>query len=270
MRPRSWSGCAPRRCRNAWLPRGASAASPLVGSTTMASKGYVVVFGRGPVADDIFKAAQAADYRVVAVKDLRTIEREVAEATIVVEACVADHYRKYEALEAMGRALQPRAVLLADALPATVAECATWSGQPRRCVGYGVVAHLADQKIVELATGAATLDDALEQARTFFSELGHETRKVGDRPGLISGRTIAALANEAAWAVANGVASEGDVDRAMQLGTNYPRGPLAWAREIGPKRVVAILENMRRHEGDAYEPAPLLREIAGSKEPAQR
>ncbi|TAM78322.1 hypothetical protein EPN44_00585 [bacterium] len=234
----------------------------------MAPKGRVVVFGRGPVADDILHAAQGAGYRAIVLKDLRAIEREVPEATIAVEACVADHFRKQEALEAIGNALQPHALLLADALPATVAECATWTGQPRLCVGYGVVGHLADQRVVELTRGPATNDEAMEKARAFFADLGRETREVGDRPGLISGRTIAALANEAAWAVTHGVASADDVDRAMQLGTNYPRGPLAWAREIGVERIVAILENMRRHEGEAYEPAPLLLEMAGKRKEA--
>ena len=231
----------------------------------MALKGRVVVFGRGPAAGDILRAAQDAGYRAVALKDLRAIRREVPEAAIAVEASAADHFRKREALEAIGNALQPHALLLADALPATVVECAAWTGQPRLCVGYGVVGRLTDQRVVELARSPATYDEAMEKARVFFADLARETREVGDRPGLISGRTIAALANEAAWAVTHGVASADDVDRAMQLGTNYPRGPLAWAREVGVDRIVAILENMHRHEGDAYEPAPLLLEMAGKR-----
>ncbi|TAM88271.1 3-hydroxybutyryl-CoA dehydrogenase [bacterium] len=231
----------------------------------MAPKGRVVVFGRGPAAGGILRAALDAGYRAVALKDLRAIQREVPDAAIAVEASAADHLRKREALEAIGNALQPHALLLADALPATAAECAAWTGQPRLCVGYGVVGSLADQRVVELVRSPATYDEAMEKARAFFADLGRETRDVGDRPGLICGRTIAALANEAAWAVTHGVASADDVDRAMQLGTNYPRGPLAWAREVGVDRIVAILENLQRHEGEAYEPAPLLLKMAGKR-----
>jgi len=229
----------------------------------MADRGVVVVFGGGTLAGDLFDAASAAGYRAVIVQDLDGVRQDGAQADIAIEACVADRHHKHDALAAFGSVLGPNAVLLADALPDTVAECAVWSGHARRCVGYGVVGHLDDQRVVEIARGAHTDVDAVERSAAFFADLGHETRAIGDRPGLISGRTLAALANEAAWVVGAGVASAEDVDRAMRLGTNYPRGPLAWAREIGVRRIVDILENVCRHEGAAYAPAPLLLEMAG-------
>jgi 3-hydroxybutyryl-CoA dehydrogenase len=46
-------------------------------------------------------------------------------------------------------------------------------------------------------------------------------------------RILATVLNEAALALEEGVASRGDIDTAMRLGTNYPRGPLEWADSIG-------------------------------------
>jgi 3-hydroxybutyryl-CoA dehydrogenase len=82
---------------------------------------------------------------------------------------------------------------------------------------------------------------------------------VPDLPGGTALRVIAALVNEAAFALAEGVAGAEDIDRAMQLGANYPKGPLAWTDELGLDRIVRVLDALRDAHGDAYVCAPLLR-----------
>ena len=47
-------------------------------------------------------------------------------------------------------------------------------------------------------------------------------------------RLLAQLVNEACFAAGEGVAGPDDIDAAMRLGLNHPRGPFEWAREIGP------------------------------------
>ncbi|NHQ74910.1 3-hydroxyacyl-CoA dehydrogenase [Roseovarius gahaiensis] len=71
-----------------------------------------------------------------------------------------------------------------------------------------------------------------------------------DWPGLVVMRTVGMLANEGFEAVLQGVASESDVDAAMQFGLNYPKGPIAWARDIGLGRVLAVLDNLQGLTGD--------------------
>ena len=80
-----------------------------------------------------------------------------------------------------------------------------------------------------------------------------------DLPGGAALRTITALVNEAFFALEEGVASAPDIDRAMQLGANYPKGPLAWAGELGLVRILGALNALRDVHGDSYLPAPLLR-----------
>ena len=57
-------------------------------------------------------------------------------------------------------------------------------------------------------------------------------------------RILAAVLNEAALALDEGVASREDIDTAMKLGTNYPKGPLAWTEEIGPRTVRGLLAEL--------------------------
>ena len=100
-------------------------------------------------------------------------------------------------------------------------------------------------------------------AAGLFQAAGKSVSILGDAPGLIAARTLAMLANEAADAVLQGVATPEAVDTAMLKGVNYPVGPLAWADAFGARRVVAILDNLARTYGeDRYRASALLRRKA--------
>ena len=72
-------------------------------------------------------------------------------------------------------------------------------------------------------------------------------------------RILAAILNEAGLAFSQGVAGADDIDTAMTKGTNYPKGPLAWADEIGHNTVRGVLKTLNEQTGyGRYEPAPLF------------
>jgi 3-hydroxybutyryl-CoA dehydrogenase len=75
-------------------------------------------------------------------------------------------------------------------------------------------------------------------------------------------RLFAQIANETAFALAEGVASANDMDTAMRLGLNWPLGPLGLAEKIGAARAVELLSALEREKGAAYATAPLLRRAA--------
>ncbi len=71
-------------------------------------------------------------------------------------------------------------------------------------------------------------------------------------------RLFSQIANEAAFALEEGIASPGDMDTATRLGLNWPLGSLELAGLIGAERALAILERLGAESGGAYGPAPLL------------
>ena len=75
-------------------------------------------------------------------------------------------------------------------------------------------------------------------------------------------RLFAQIANEAAYAREEGIASAADMETAMQLGFNWPLGPLAITELIGPARAVELLAALEAEHGAAYAAAPLLRSEA--------
>jgi 3-hydroxybutyryl-CoA dehydrogenase len=80
---------------------------------------------------------------------------------------------------------------------------------------------------------------------------------IATESGCVFGRILCAIMNEAALAAAEGVATDADIDLAMRLGTNYPKGPLAWAQEIGPEHVGRFLLACNADSGDdRFTPAP--------------
>ena len=82
----------------------------------------------------------------------------------------------------------------------------------------------------------------------------------------ILSRIVCQLANEAYFALGRGIGTREDVDTAMRLGFNWPRGPLAWADAIGPGRVLAALDRLRSELGEErYRAAPLLRRLAAGR-----
>ena len=78
----------------------------------------------------------------------------------------------------------------------------------------------------------------------------------------------ARLVNEACFALGRGVGSAEDIDTAMRLGFNWPRGPIEWGNAIGLARVAAVLDELRFELGEErYRAAPLLRSAAEGDQP---
>ena len=132
-------------------------------------------------------------------------------------------------------------------------------------VRFAALPSLEEATLVELARRRATTPADAEAAETYFRSMGKHVEWVNDAPGLVLERILAQLVNEAYFAVGEGVASAEDVDIAMRLGFNYPRGPFEWAEAIGPARVVSVLDALRSELGEErYRAAPSLRRAASA------
>jgi 3-hydroxybutyryl-CoA dehydrogenase len=129
-------------------------------------------------------------------------------------------------------------------------------------VGFHALPPFAGCRLVELTRGPDSSESAAAAAERFFGSLGRHVEWVGDAPGLVLGRIVCQVINEAAFALGEGVGSAADIDAGMTHGLNYPRGILAWADEIGLDHVVAVLDGLGLETGDdRYRVAPELRRL---------
>jgi 3-hydroxyacyl-CoA dehydrogenase len=106
---------------------------------------------------------------------------------------------------------------------------------------------------------------------TVYGELGlqrNATKPVGETD--IQQRAVLVMINEAARILEDGiVATPGDVDLGMIMGTGFPPfrgGLLRYADRVGLPEVVRELERFRAELGERFEPAPLLRRKAAAGE----
>jgi 3-hydroxybutyryl-CoA dehydrogenase len=99
----------------------------------------------------------------------------------------------------------------------------------------------------------------LQAIASVFNVAGIALSRVENLPGMLVGRTLAMLVNEAADTLLRGVATAIDIDEAMRAGMAFPLAPLEWADEVGHQGVFRWLDSMQRAYGeDRYRASVLL------------
>jgi 3-hydroxybutyryl-CoA dehydrogenase len=144
----------------------------------------------------------------------------------------------------------------------TAVSCATRSLAAiaaRGAVGFHVLPPAAEARLIELTRLPNTSVDACGAIEELAPALGLHAEWVKDAPGLVLGRIVAQLVNEACFALGEGVASSDDVDLGTTLGLNHPFGPVEWGERIGWPGVRDRIDGIwsERHE-ERYRLAPLL------------
>ncbi len=132
-------------------------------------------------------------------------------------------------------------------------------------VGFHALPPLHESSVVELTRGPDTSGSAAIATERFFTSLGKLIEWVQDAPGLVLGRIVCQVINEAAFALGEGIGSAADIDAGLVHGLNYPRGILGWADTIGLDHVLSVLLALvdeRREE--RYRPAPTLTRLVWS------
>lgn len=213
----------------------------------------VTVIGFGGIADEFAASIEEHYTQNSRIENDEALEELSIGTTILVDVGDGASDRS-EVLAELDARLGAETVFFADAYATDLAACARRLRHPERLVGFGVLASLGGQRVVEVVDSDSVSDDSLELAQEFFAALSKGVVLVEDAPGLFLGRTVGSIVNEAMIAVQEHVASSDDIDAAMRLGANYPIGPIAWGREIGGARVTRILKRLAEAEGEAFAP----------------
>lgn len=105
---------------------------------------------------------------------------------------------------------------------------------------------------------AAKNDRLSNEGELILEALTWDFQLVPDQIGFVSPRVISMIINEAYFALGEKVSSKEEIDIAMLLGTNYPKGPFVWAAEIGLLQIYQLLQHLWKAEGERYAPAQML------------
>lgn len=203
------------------------------------ASGAVDVIGETQLAHELRRLAEAAGYAVAAPAHVPR--------TITVDARLVTAGRDID----LSRG--PVAVLCAGNSLAAAA-------RGRNMAGFHCLPPLGEARAVEVTRGTGTTEETMMVTRRFFHAIGKHVMEVGDAPGLVLGRIVCQLINEASFALQEGVGSEEDIDKGVQLGLNYPRGLMAWRDAIGAAQIVSTLDALQREVGgDRYRASSILR-----------
>jgi 3-hydroxybutyryl-CoA dehydrogenase len=215
---------------------------------TAGGAGRVAIEGDGRLADELREAAERAGY------DVRFVDEfEEGEAEILVDAAVGRSL-----LDPIPETEDPNTLVCILCVDGSRAELDLHG----TAVGFHALPPFEESGVVELTWSHGAPEGNAMRADAFFRSLGKHVERVGDAPGLVLGRIVCQLVNEAAFAVSEGVGSPEDVDVAMRLGYNWRRGPLEWADMIELDHVLATLDALHEElREERYRAAPLLRHM---------
>lgn len=244
-------------------------------SRTVPAKAGVFITGESPLVEEYAKeclrAGLSTTVRLNAGRATERLEgvhrsaRVVSGCSLGIELTNTSLEVKRKNLRDLAVGLAPHRPILSSASTASVAEQSSWITTQARLLGIAALPGLLQGGLMELAPASGAQGGAVDEALKFVSLLGKESAIVQDSPGMVMPRILCMLVNEAYFALGEHAAERDDIDTAMRLGTNYPRGPVEWGDRIGLEQVCAVLAGLRRYFGEErYKAAPLLTRLAGT------
>jgi 3-hydroxybutyryl-CoA dehydrogenase len=173
---------------------------------------------------------------------------------------------KKQVFRAMKQALRPEVVLASNTSSISISDLGDAVGDAApRVIGMHFFNPVPVMKLVEVIRGRQTSPDTVDRTIELAERMGKVPVPANDRPGFVSNRVLMPLINEAFHAWMEDVAEPQDIDRIMELGCNFPMGPLRLADYIGLDVCLNIMNVMHKGLGNAkYAPCPKLVELVKS------
>lgn len=114
---------------------------------------------------------------------------------------------------------------------------------PARTVAVDMLGRFSGRRT--LMKTPLTNPDTLAAAVAALSTETVPVTAINDSPGFVVQRLLAMIVNIGTRIAELRIASPVDIDTAVELGLNYPKGPLGLGDALGPGRVLAVLDGMQ-------------------------
>ena len=186
--------------------------------------------------------------------------QDVADCDLVVEAAVEDMELKRGIFESLQTICKKTAIFATNTSSLSITGLG--AGLDRPVIGMHFFNPVPVMELVEIVTGLGTPQELVERVREIAVAIGKTPVVAKDDAGFVVNRLLIPMINEAVGVLADGTASEKDIDTAMKLGANHPMGPLELGDLVGLDVCLAIMEVLHSQTGDQkYRPHPLLRKM---------
>lgn len=187
---------------------------------------------------------------------------EIRNSDLVIEAAPEQLELKQNLLRETEALVGSDCIFATNTSSLSITEIAKASARPSKVIGMHFFNPVHIMRLVEIVIGDQTSNETTASVRGLAERMKKEPIIVRDVPGFASSRLGVTLGLEAMRMVEQGVASAGDIDKAMELGYNHPVGPLKLTDMVGLDVRLSIAEYLHRAlKSENFRPPEILRRM---------
>jgi len=199
-----------------------------------------------------------ADAAFARIEYAGSVEEAARAADLVIEAVPEEMESKIEIFTLLDKICRPHTILASNTSSLSVTEIAAVTYRAPRCLGMHFFNPVHKMKLLEIVRALETSESTLAAAVDVGRRMGKEVVVVRESPGFITSRINVLIGNEAFYMLQEGIASAGDIDKALKLGLNHPMGPFELVDLVGLDTRLHILEYLHKALGEKFRPCPLM------------
>jgi 3-hydroxybutyryl-CoA dehydrogenase len=162
-----------------------------------------------------------------------TSTKDFSECNLMIEVALENLDLKKKIFAELDAVCPKDAILGTNTSCLSIIDMAMATKRAEKVVGLHFFNPAPVMKLLEIVKTIATSEETIEASKEFGKSLGKTTVIAQDAPGFIVNRLWLPFLLHAIRLYEDGVASKEDIDNAIQLGLNYPMGPLTLSDMVG-------------------------------------
>lgn len=187
---------------------------------------------------------------------------DLQESDIIIEAIPENLEDKIRLIQELDQLCPPPVILVSHSSSFSITTIAATTQHPDRVAGLHFFHPIHVVKLVEVVKTPFLDPLVLEVICNFVRSLKKEPITVVDSPGFVVNRLVLPYLLNAIRIFEAGIATQEDIDKAMQLGCGYPIGPFALMDFLGLDHIYQLAENFyREYQDSQYAPPSLLKRL---------
>jgi 3-hydroxybutyryl-CoA dehydrogenase len=162
-----------------------------------------------------------------------TSTKDFADCDLVIEAAIENLDLKKKIFAELDGILAKDAILATNTSCLSIIDMAIVTKRADKVVGLHFFNPAPIMKLLEIVRTIATSEETMATSLSFGEKLGKTTVVAKDAPGFIVNRLWIPFMLHSIKLYEEGIASREDIDNGIQLGLNYPMGPLTLSDMVG-------------------------------------
>lgn len=176
--------------------------------------------------------------RLSATTDLKTL----ADCDLVIEAVFESLDVKQALFGQLNDICKPETIFASNTSTLSITQIASGCGREEKVVGMHFCLPAQLMKLIEMSPGINTSKDTFKQAWDWTQAAGQTPVETQDKPGFILNALLVPFMNDVIRTIEAGVATPGDIDKAIKTALGYKMGPVELLDLIGLDTQVRLCE----------------------------